>query len=98
MAIKTIDVDVLAEQTGNIYEAVAILGKRARQVSTKMKTELDDKLAYFEGFDPELEDPRFREEQQRISVEYEKKPEATEVAIDQMFQNEIYFRDPSEEE
>lgn len=98
MAIKTVDVDVLARQTGNIFETVAILGKRARQISTNMKMELDDKLTYFEGFDPELEDPRFREEQQRISIEYEKKPEASELSIDEMFEGKVYFRDPSEEE
>lgn len=97
MAIKTLDIDLLAQQTGNIYEAVAILAKRSRQVSTQMKAELDDKLSYFEGFESELEDPRWQEEQSRISVEYERKPEPTEVAIDEMLEHEIYFRDPSAE-
>ena len=95
MPIKTIDVDVLATQTGSIFEAVAILGKRSRQISSKMKAELDDKLSYFEGFEAELEDPRFQEEQSRISLEYELKPKPTEYAIDEMLENEIYYRDPS---
>lgn len=97
MAIKTLDINLLASQTGNVYETVAILAKRSRQVSTNMKAELDDKLSYFEGFEAELEDPRFQEEQARISVEFEKKPEPTEVAIEEMLQGEIYFRDPSAE-
>ena len=97
MAIKTLDIDLLAQQTGNIYEAVAILSKRSRQVSTHMKAELDDKLSYFEGFESELEDPRWQEEQSRISVEYERKPEPTEVAINEMLEHEIYFRDSSAE-
>ena len=97
MAIKTLDINLLASQTGNVYETVAILAKRSRQVSTNMKAELDDKLSYFEGFEAELEDPRFQEEQSRISVEFEKKPEPTEVAISEMFKGEIYFRDPSAE-
>lgn len=95
MAIKTVDMDLLARQTGNLYETVAILAKRARQLSTSIKAELDDKLAYFEGFEPEMEDPRFQEEQARISLEYELKPEPTEMAIEEMFAGEIYFRDPA---
>ena len=92
MSIKTVDVDLIAAQTGNMYESVAILAKRARQVAMHTKAELDEKLAYFEGFEQELEDPRFQEEQSRISLEYEAKPEATEVAIKQFRNDELYHR------
>ena len=97
MAIKTINVDALVAQTGNLFETVAILSKRSRQIASKMKADLDMRLAYFEGFDPELEDPRFQEEQRRISVEHEVLPEPTETAINEMFNSEIYFRDPTTE-
>ena len=95
MAIKTIDIDVLANQTGNIYESTVITSKRARQIAAKEKMELDNKLAYFEGFEPELEDPRFQEEQARISLEYETRPEPTERAIGEMFGGDVYHRDSS---
>ena len=98
MAIKTVDMDLLAKLSGNIFESVAILSKRSRQISRNMKGELDDKLAYFEGFEQELEDPRFQEEQARVSLEFEKKSEPTEAAIDEMIADEIYFRDRSDEE
>lgn len=94
MAIKTIDVGALVAQTGNLFETVAILSKRSRQIAAKMKADLDNRLSYFEGFEPELEDPRFQEEQRRISVEHELMPEPTEMAINEMFDSEIYFRDP----
>lgn len=94
MPLKTLDVDKLAEETGNLYKTVAILAKRSRQVSTEMKSDLDDKLSYFEGFDPELEDPRFQEEQERISIEHEQKPEPTEKAVDEMMTGSVYYRDP----
>jgi len=94
MAIKTVDMDLLAKLTGNLFESVAILSKRSRQISRNTKNELDEKLAYFEGFEQELEDPRFQEEQARVSLEYEVKPEASEKAIDEMVEGEIYFRDP----
>jgi DNA-directed RNA polymerase subunit K/omega len=96
--MKTIDVGSLATQVGNIFEAVAILSKRARQISVKTKGELDERLSYYEGFDTETEDPRFQEEQTRISLEYELMPKPTEMAIREMFNGDIYHRLPSEDE
>ncbi|MGB0651466.1 MAG: DNA-directed RNA polymerase subunit omega [Rhodothermales bacterium] len=98
MAIKTVDMDRLAAMTGNLYESVSILSKRSRQISTNVKNELDDKLAYFEGFEQELEDPRFQEEQTKVSIEYEVKPEPTEMAVNEMLAGDIYFRKPTEED
>lgn len=93
MAIKTIDVEVLAKHSGNIFKSISVLSRRSRQISSKLKAELDNKLAYFEGFEPELEDPRFQEEQLRTSLEYELKNEPTELAIQQMFDGDVYYRD-----
>ncbi len=98
MAIKTVDMDRLAAMTGNLYESVSILSKRSRQISTNVKNELDDKLAYFEGFEQELEDPRFQEEQTKVSIEYEVKPEPTEMAVNEMLAGDVYFRKPTEED
>lgn len=96
MAIETLDIDELAGKTGNIYESVAIIAKRSRQVASNTKSELDDKLSYFEGFGPEMEDARMQEEQAKISVEYELQPEPTEIAIDEFKQDELYHRNSSE--
>ena len=98
MAIRTVDVDVLADQTGSLYEAVAILSKRARQISSKTKADLDEKLSYFEGFGTEVEDIQMNEEQTRISIEYERQPKPTERAINEMFDGEVYYRNPNETE
>jgi|SRR5690554_5779032 DNA-directed RNA polymerase subunit K/omega len=98
MAIKTIDVNKLAEKTGSLYEAVAIISKRARQIASKMKSELDEKLSYFEGFGTEGDDVYMNEEQARVSIEFEKRPKPTEVAINEMFADEIYYRNPSEDQ
>lgn len=98
MPIKTIDVDSLTNQVGNLYEAVVILSKRARQVAVNTKAELDDKLSYFEGFENEIDDARMSEEQYRISLDYETKPKPEEVAIDEMFDHEIYYRRPGDED
>jgi DNA-directed RNA polymerase subunit K/omega len=96
MAIETLDIDELADRTGNLYETVAILSKRSRQVASDMRSELDDKLSYFEGFGPEMEDVRMQEEQEKVSLEYEKKPEPTEIAINDLLEDSIYYRKPEE--
>jgi DNA-directed RNA polymerase subunit K/omega len=97
MAIETLDVDELADRTGNLYETVAILSKRSRQVASDRRSELEDKLSYFEGFGPEMEDMRMQEEQEQVSLEYEQKPEPTEEAIDDFLEDKLYYRKPDEE-
>ena len=96
MAIETLDIDELANRTGNLYETVAILSKRSRQVSSDMRSELEDKLSYFEGFGPEMEDVRMKEAQEKVSLEYEKKPEPSEIAIDDFLEDNLYYRKPEE--
>lgn len=91
MPAKTLDVEGLQAKTGNIYESLAVMAKRARQIAAKDKGELDEKLRYFEGFDDD-DDFSFNEEQERISKEYEKKAHPTERAIDEMMSDQIYFR------
>lgn len=99
MSIQTIDIDALAEKTdGNLYEAVVVLSKRARQIATKRQEDLSKELSYFEGFEVEQEETFSQEEQARTSVKYEKMPKPTEVAIQEMMDDEIYFRNPSLDE
>ena len=98
MAIKTLDTTNLAAQTGNLYETVSILSKRSRQLSAKTKAELDQKLSFYEeiSLDP-AEELRSNEDQLRISLEYERKPKPEAVAIQELEEGELYFRNPNPE-
>ena len=98
MAMKTIDIENLTAQNDNVYETVVVLSKRARQIAARQKADLDEKLAYYEGFTSDVENLRMQEEQARISLEYEKRPKPAEVAISELEQNEIYFRHPEKED
>lgn len=98
MPYQPTDPDLLADKVGTIYEAAVILGKRARQIATHTKAELDTKLSYFEDFGLEPEEMRVNEDQMRISLEYEKRPKSTEMAINEMLDDEIYYRNPAQEE
>jgi hypothetical protein len=96
MAIKTLDTTALAAETGNLYETVAILSRRATQISAKTKQELDAKLVYFEdlSMDP-ADEIRSNEDQLRISLEYERKPKASAAAIEEFETGGLYFRNPT---
>jgi DNA-directed RNA polymerase subunit K/omega len=93
MSLKTLDVENLQELTGNIYESIVILSKRARQIAAREKMELDDKLKYFEGFEDE-EEFAFNEEQERISKEFERRPHPTQRAVAEMQANKVDYRKP----
>lgn len=97
MSFRTLDVDQLADKADNIYETVVLLSKRSRQISARAKAQLDEKLAYYEGFASDMENLRMQEEQARVSLEHEKQPKPTEVAINELLNNEIYYRHPNEE-
>jgi DNA-directed RNA polymerase subunit K/omega len=97
MPLRSLDLDQLTHQTSSIFESVVILSKRARQVSARQKAELDDRLAYFEGFGSDVENIRMQEEQARVSMDYEVRSKPTEVAVDEMLGGEIYHRNPGDE-
>ncbi len=95
MAIQTLDTAKLAAETGHLYETTAVLSKRARQLASKTKAELDQRLSYFEdlSLDP-AEEMRSNDEQLRISLEYERQPKPTRAAVDEIQEGGLYFRNP----
>lgn len=96
MPIRTLDVEKLKEVTGNKYELIVIMSKRARQIAAQEKLELDEKLQYFEGFEDD-DEFSFNEEQEQISKSFEKLPHATQRAVSEMKGDEITYRRPSED-
>lgn len=97
-SIITRNTDELAEPTGNIYESVSIISKRAKQISTNMKEQLNGKLAEFASTVDNLEEIFENREQIEISRFYERMPKPTSMAVEE-FQNEnIYWRYKDKEE
>ncbi len=99
MGVKSLNLEKIQDTTGNIYEGIVILSKRARQIAAQEKMELDEKLKYFEGFEDE-EEYTFNEEQERITKEYEARTHPTQRAVNELLQDKVYFRgtDNDEEE
>ena len=88
----------LCEETGNIYESVSIISKRANQISVEIKQELNKKLAEFASYNDSLEEVFENREQIEISRYYEKLPKPTLLATQEFVEGNIYFRDPLKEE
>lgn len=85
------------ERTGNIYESVVIIGKRAKQIAVDTKHELNQKLADFSMTTDTLEETFENREQIEISRYYERLPKASLLATEEFLEEKIYFRKPGEE-
>lgn len=93
----TRDVVKLCEDTGNIYETVAIIGKRANQISVEIKNDLSKKLAEFASYSDNLEEVFENREQIEISRYYEKLPKATLIATQEYMEGKVYYRNPAKD-
>jgi DNA-directed RNA polymerase subunit K/omega len=83
--------------TGNIYESLVIISKRANQISSELKEELANELAEFNTPTDTLEEIFENREQIEISKHYERMPKPTLVAAQEFLDNKIYHRNPAKE-
>ena len=86
------DLIEMAQPTGNIYETVAIIGKRANQISAEMKGDLEKKLQEFATLNDNLEEISENREQIEISKYYEKLPKPTLIATQEYCDEKLMFR------
>ena len=91
-SIITRDTDKIGEATGNLYKSIAIISKRAKQISSDMKEELNGKLSEFASTVDNLEEIFENREQIEISKFYERMPKPTAMAIEEFANDEIYWR------
>lgn len=91
-SIITRDTDVLAAKTGNLYESVFVVSKRAQQIAIKTKDELTQKLSEFASNVDNLEEIFENREQIEISKFYERQPKPTSVALDEIMDDQLHFK------
>ena len=88
----THDLIELAEPTGNIYETVCIISKRANQIAAEMKRDLEKKLQEFASMNDSLEEISENREQIEISKYYEHLPKPTLIATKEFEEGKIAYR------
>ena len=82
----------IEEPTGNIYEAITIIARRASQINTEIKKELIDKLDEFATYNDSLEEIFENKEQIEVSKFYEKLPKPHALAVQEWLEDKIYHR------
>lgn len=94
----TRNLNEIDRETGNIYETVAIVSKRANQIGSELKEELNRKLEEFASYTDNLEEVFENREQIEISRFYERLPKPSLIAMQEFLDGEIYYRKPEVEE
>ncbi|NLO70919.1 MAG: RNA polymerase Rpb6 [Porphyromonadaceae bacterium] len=90
----TRNLNAMNENVENVYETVAIIGKRANQIDSELKNELDKKLQDFATYSDGIEEVFENREQIEISRFYERLPKPTLIATQEYIEDKIYFRNP----
>jgi len=82
------------ESTGNLYESIVVVAKRANQIGAELKTELNSKLEEFASYSDNLEEVFENREQIEISKFYERLPKPTLMALEEYLEGNVYYRGP----
>ena len=92
------DLKELEDKTGNIYQTVVILSKRANQIAAELKDELYRKLQEFEPYPDNLEEIFQNKDQIELSRKYERLPKPTNIALQEYLEDRLQWRYPNEDE
>lgn len=87
----------IKEKTGNLYESIAIIAKRANQINITLKEELHNKLEEFASHTDSLEEIHENKEQIEISKAYERMPNPALLATAEFMDDKVYFRKNDED-
>jgi DNA-directed RNA polymerase subunit K/omega len=90
--IETRDVVAIKEKTGNLYESIVVMSRRANQISINMKEELHRKLDEFSSHTDSLEEIHENKEQIEISRMYERMANPALQSTQEFFEDKIYYR------
>ncbi len=82
----------LKDKTGNLYESITIIAKRANQINITIKEELHNKLEEFASHTDSLEEIHENKEQIEISRAYERMPNPSLLATQEFIEDKVYFR------
>ena len=91
-SLITRDIEKIAAPTGNLYESVVVISKRARQIAVNLKEELNNKLAEFATTVDNLEEVFENREQIEISRYSERIPKPTTTATEEFLEGKLTYR------
>ena len=92
MAITPIDLRKLEAQTENLYEAVVVAGKRARQINEDSRLEFNQLVSTMIPAVEEDFEERGNPDQEKISLQFEKREKPHLVALDELLEHKFEYR------
>lgn len=95
--VETRNMNDIKEKTGNVYQSISIIGKRANQINVSLKEELHNKLEEFASHTDSLEEIHENKEQIEISRAYERMPNPALLATQEFLADKVYFRKGEDE-
>jgi DNA-directed RNA polymerase subunit K/omega len=90
--VETRDLNTLKSKTGNVYESITIISRRANQINISLKEELHNKLEEFATHTDSLEEVHENKEQIEISRAYERMPNPALLATQEFMEDKVYHR------
>lgn len=90
--VETKDIIALKDKTGNLYESIAVMARRANQISVSVKEDLHKKLDEFSSHTDNLEEIHENKEQIEISKMYERMANPALLATTEFLEDKIYYR------
>ncbi len=99
MAIKPIDLEFFNQQGKNVHECIVAASKRARQINEDLKIEFNQRVEMFAiKTESETEENDVNPDQLKVSLEFEKRPKPTDVALDELMHSHLHweYKEPEE--
>ena len=90
--VETKNLTDIKDKTGNLYESIAVIAKRANQINISLKEELHNKLEEFASHTDSLEEIHENKEQIEISKAYERMPNPALLATAEFMEDKVYYR------
>ncbi len=90
--VETKNLTDIKSRTGNLYESIAVIAKRANQINISLKEELHNKLEEFASHTDSLEEIHENKEQIEISKAYERMPNPALLATTEFMDDKVYYR------
>jgi DNA-directed RNA polymerase subunit K/omega len=90
--VETKNLTEIKSKTGNLYESIAVIAKRANQINISLKEELHNKLEEFASHTDSLEEIHENKEQIEISKAYERMPNPALLATTEFMEDKVYYR------
>jgi DNA-directed RNA polymerase omega subunit len=91
MPINPVEIEVLESKAGNIYEAVIVAAKRARQINDELKLEYNQRVEPLTQTETD-DDTMVSKDKMNISVDFEKRVKPSEQGLEELLDDTLEFR------